>query len=113
MINSAELLLIPIYCSQEEPGGQSSEKLSRRDPRLQKLKEKQEKSQTLPPPPPVMTVPHTVKKSISPTPIINLDLSKDKICKETLRQVDEEMKAIAVTVFPKVSVSSSITDQLL
>ena len=111
MINSQELLLIPIYCSQEEPGGQSSEKLSRRDPRLQKLKEKQEKSLTLPPPPPVMTVPQTVKKSISPTPIINLDLSKDKICKETLQQVDEEMKAIAVTVFPKVSVSSSITDQ--
>ena len=40
---------------------------------------------------------------MAPPPIINLDLSKDKICQETLQQVDEEMKAIAVTVFPRVT----------
>ena len=43
---------------------------------------------------------------MAPPPIINLDLSKDKICRETLQQVDEEMKAIAVTVFPRVTNNS-------
>ena len=99
--------------SVEDPIGLASEKVSRRDPRLQKLKEKQEKSLLYQPPPVVAVTPKLpVKKcEVSPSPIISLDLSKDKICQETLQQVDEEMKAIAVTVFPKVSVDTSQEDK--
>ena len=33
-----------------------------------------------------------------PPPLINLDLSKESICKKTLELVDKEVKAIAVTI---------------
>jgi len=38
------------------------------------------------------------QKHPAPPPVINIDLSKEKICKKTLELVDKEVKAIAVTI---------------
>ena len=87
-----------------------SDKPARRDPRLQRIKEKQQEKvditrekQYFPDPDPAspsipMIFEDRVEEKVEPKfiPTINLDLSKDNICQKTLQQVSQEMKKIAV-----------------